>query len=155
MAAFVWWLVAALVLGIIEVLTVDLIFLMFAIAAVATALAAGLGMPLVGQVVVFALASLVLMFLVRPWAKAHLARSTPDIRTNAQSLVGREAVALTRLTGQDGRVRLDGDTWSARTVDRAEVPAGTHVRVVSIDGATAVVGPLSTPVQAPPDQTRP
>jgi membrane protein implicated in regulation of membrane protease activity len=148
----IWWLVAALVLGIVEVATVDLIFLMLAIAALVAALASGLGLGLVGQVVVFAAVAVVLLFLVRPWARRHLARSTPDVRTNAQGLVGQEAVALSRLTGTDGRVRLVGETWSARTVDRAEVPAGTHVRVLSIDGATAVVGPLSSVVDPPADQ---
>ncbi|MDN6795375.1 MAG: NfeD family protein [Propionibacterium sp.] len=150
---FLWWLAAGLVLGIVEVVTVDLIFLMLAIAAVLAAGAAALGVPLVGQVVVFTVAALLLLVLVRPWARRHLARSAPDVRTNAQSLVGREAVALTRLSGVEGRVRLAGETWSARTGDRAEVPAGTHVRVLSIDGATAVVGPLPTIVEPPGDQT--
>ncbi|WP_230297790.1 NfeD family protein [Actinomyces provencensis] len=153
MMVFVWWLAAGLVLGIVEVVTVDLIFLMLAISAVLAAGAAALGVPLVGQVAVFTVSAVVLLLLVRPWARRHLARATPDIRTNAQSLIGREAVALTRLTGVEGRVRLAGETWSARTEDRAEVPAGTHVRVVRIDGATAVVGPLQTIVEPPPDQT--
>lgn len=148
----VWWLVGALVLGIIEVATVDLIFLMLAIAALCGGVASLLGLGLLGQVIVFAVASVVLLLLVRPWAKRHLARTTPDVRTNAQGLVGQEAVALSRLTGTDGRVHLAGDTWSARTVDRAEVPAGTRVRVIAIDGATAVVGPASSVVEPPPDQ---
>lgn len=146
------WLVAALVLGIVEVLTVDLVFIMLALAALVTALAAALGLALPGQILVFVVVSVVLLLLVRPWAKDHLRRSTPDIRTNAQALVGREAVALTRLSGQDGRVRLAGETWSARSADGSEVGAGTHVRVVSIDGATAVVGPLDQIVAPPPDQ---
>lgn len=146
------WLVAALVLGIVEVLTVDLVFIMLALAALVAALAAALGLGLAGQIVVFVLVSVALLLLVRPWAKDHLRRSTPDVRTNAQALVGLEAVALTRLSGQDGRVRLAGETWSARSDDGAEIGAGTHVRVVSIDGATAVVGPLDRPVPPPPDQ---
>lgn len=146
------WLVAALVLGIVEVLTVDLVFIMLALAALVTALAAALGLALVGQILVFVLVSVALLLLVRPWAREHLRRSTPDIRTNAQALVGREAVALTRLSGQDGRVRLAGETWSARSLDGVAIGAGTRVRVVSIDGATAVVGPFDASVPPPPDQ---
>lgn len=146
------WLVAALVLGIIEVLTVDLFFIMLALAALVAALSAALGLPLIGQILVFAVFSVILLLLVRPWAKEHLRRSTPDVRTNAQALVGREAVTLTRVSGADGRVRLAGETWSARSTDGSEVPAGTPVRVVSIDGATAVVGPLDQVVPPPPDQ---
>lgn len=146
------WLVAALVLGIIEVLTVDLFFIMLALAALVAALSAALGLPLIGQILVFAVFSVILLLLVRPWAKEHLRHSTPDVRTNAQALVGREAVTLTRVSGADGRVRLAGETWSARSTDGSEVPAGTPVRVVSIDGATAVVGPLDQVVPPPPDQ---
>ncbi len=147
-----WWVVAGLGLGIIEVLTVDLIFLMLAIAAIVAGLGSLLGLPVVGQVILFAVAALVLLVLVRPWAKSHLLRSTPDVRTNAQSLIGLEAVALTRLSGADGRVRLAGDAWSARTFDSTELPAGTPVKVISIDGATAVVGPVDMTVATPSDQ---
>ena len=149
---FVWWLIGALLLGIVEVVTVDLIFLMLSIAALLAAGASALGLGLIGQVTVFVVASIILLALVRPWARSHLARSAPDVRTNAQGLIGQEAVALTRLTDTSGRVRLAGDAWSARTYVAADVPAGTRVRVLSIDGATAVVGPLDTPVPPGTDQ---
>jgi membrane protein implicated in regulation of membrane protease activity len=48
---------------------------------------------------------------------------------------------LNSVNADDGRVRLHGAEWSARTTDRDLVlPPGTVVRVVQIDGATAVVG---------------
>ena len=43
-----------------------------------------------------------------------------------------------------GRVKLVGEVWTARTdVPGLQIPEGTHVRVVRIDGATAVVEPLT------------
>ena len=46
--------------------------------------------------------------------------------------------AVTRDDG--GRVRLNGAEWSARVHDpNQNSPAGTRVRVVAIDGATAMV----------------
>lgn len=139
--AYVWWCAAALVLGIVEVTTVTLYFLMLAIGALLAAGAAALGADLVAQIGVFALASLLLVVVVRPLVRRSLHRDS-EVRTNAGALVGREAVVTERLGGASGRVSLGGDIWSARAVDSAEVPVGTRVRIVAIDGATAVVGPL-------------
>lgn len=144
--SWVWWVIAAVGLGIVELLTVDLIFLMLALAALCAAVASALGASLIVQVAVFAGASVILLFLVRPWAKAHLARSTPNVQTNVMSLVGMKAVVTQTLEGDNGRVRLDGETWSARTVTGACLPVGTHVTVTSIDGATAIVEAAETGV---------
>ena len=76
---------------------------------------------------------------VRPVARRHL-HAAPDTSTGTDALVGREAVVLRAVDADGGRVRLNGNEWSARTPDRAHVlPPGAVVRVVRIDGATAVV----------------
>ncbi len=60
--------------------------------------------------------------------------------TGPDALVGREAVVLAPVTERDGRVRLNGAEWSARAKDpNQNLPVGTVVSVVGIDGATAVV----------------
>ena len=47
---------------------------------------------------------------------------------------------LHEVTRDGGRVRLNGAEWSARSKDpQQELPAGTRVSVIAIDGATAVV----------------
>ena len=148
---WLWWVGGALVLGVIETLTVDLTFLMFAGGALGAAVTAALGGPFWLQVVVFALVSTLLLVLVRPWAKRHLRATTPDMRTNAEALVGREAVALTVVDAHGGRVRLGGEEWSARLADpdparsgpqEARLATGAQVRVVAVDGAVAVVQPV-------------
>ncbi len=149
------WFVAALLLGIAEVISVDLFFLTLAIASLGAAISALLGLPLWGQIAVFAVASVFLMIFIRPWAKAHLERSTPQIDTNARGLVGKTAVVTAPLTGTGGRVRLEGGDWSARGQDGMQFPVGSHVRVVQIDGATAVVGPFEEYVPVPPDSGPP
>ena len=153
----VWliWLGAALVLGIIELLTVDMFFLNLGLAALAGGIAALLGAGVWIQIAVFALVSAVLLMFVRPWAKTLLERSTPDIATNAQGLVGKHAVVTAPLVGSEGRVRLEGGIWSARSQTGRVFPVGTQVTVVSIEGATAVVGPYGEHIPTPPDQEPP
>ncbi|MPV35781.1 NfeD family protein [Georgenia subflava] len=138
--AWLWWLGAALVLGVVEMLTVDLIFLMFAGGALAAVVATMLGAPFWAQVLVFAVVSVVLLFAVRPWAKDLLLRSTPDTLTNIAAHVGREATVLLDVTDRAGRVKLAGEVWTARAaLPGAVLATGTTVRVVRIEGAIAVV----------------
>lgn len=138
-----WWLVIALILAAVEIATVDLIFLMLAGAAVAAGISQLLGLELLGQGIVFAIVALVLLGLVRPWAKNFLQRRTPDVLTNAQALVGKPALVTQLVTVNGGQVRLDGEIWSARLAPAtaAALAVGTPVTVVQIDGATAVVIP--------------
>ena len=126
--AWLWWIGAALVLGVIETLTVDLTFLMFAGGAVGGAIAAALGASFLVQAVVFAAVSTLLLAAVRPWAKWQLLSTTPDMRTNASALIGREATALTVIDERGGRVRLGGEEWSARLVDEARTAAPPALR---------------------------
>ncbi|UNX56077.1 NfeD family protein [Georgenia sp. TF02-10] len=138
--SWLWWLGGALVLGVVEMLTVDLIFLMFAGGAVAAMLAALLGGPLWVQILVFALVSVVLLLGVRPYARRALERSLPTTTTNVAAHVGREAVVLMDVTDRAGRVKLAGEVWTARAARPGLVlPVGASVVVVRIDGAQAVV----------------
>lgn len=139
--AFGWWLAIALALGVVEVLTANLIFVNLGLAALVAGLVSFAGYGLVGQLAVFCVVALLLLLLVRPWAKSFLARRTPNIQTNAPSLIGKTATVVEEVDARDGRVRLDGEIWSART-QGIKVPAGADVIVLEIDGATAVVAPL-------------
>jgi membrane protein implicated in regulation of membrane protease activity len=56
------------------------------------------------------------------------------------ALVGRTAEVLSEVTDSDGRVKLGGEIWSARTLPAGRtLEVGSLVRVIRIDGATAVV----------------
>jgi len=52
------------------------------------------------------------------------------------------------VTQHGGRVKVGGETWSATTTDPVPPQPGDEVRVLRIDGATAVVTRV-TPVDAP------
>ncbi|PJE98343.1 hypothetical protein CUT44_06365 [Streptomyces carminius] len=137
MDAWVWWLIAAVGLGIPLVMTAMPEFGMFAVGAIAGAVVAGLGGGLVAQVVVFVLVSTALVLVVRPLARRA---QRPDLRTGVDALTGRQAVVLERVDGTGGRIKLAGEVWSARALDSSlSFDPGAQVDVVEIDGATAVV----------------
>jgi membrane protein implicated in regulation of membrane protease activity len=133
------WLIAAGVLAIAEALSVDLVLIMFAAAALLAAGAAALAAPAALQVAVFAAASLGLLVVVRPLAKRRLELPHHE-RMGIEALVGRTAVVTHTVDQHGGRVKLAGEEWSAEAFDPTQVlEVGRTVRVMEIRGAAAVV----------------
>lgn len=138
---WILWLVLFLGLAAVETLTLDLLFLMLSVGALAALVATFVGAGFVLQIVVFAVVSLLMILLVRPVAVRHLRKGPRDQLNNIDRLVGASAVALEPVTAHSGTVKIGGDTWTARSSDGAALPAGTRLSVARIDGATAVVEP--------------
>ncbi|MFI1256478.1 NfeD family protein [Streptomyces netropsis] len=139
MDAWVWWLVAAVGLGIPLVVTAMPEFGMLAVGAVAAAVTSALGGGTVAQFVVFAVVSVALIAVVRPIAARHKAQR-PELMSGVDALKGRQAVVIERVDAGGGRIKLAGEIWSARSYDtERSFEAGQQVDVIEIDGATAIV----------------
>lgn len=134
------WMGLALVLVAVEAATVDFVFIMLGAGALAGALAAALGAPIVLQVVVAVIVALLLIGIVRPLVKRQFMDSEASHGIGSAALTGRLGRVVETVTETDGRIKLAGETWSARVPD-GEPPCapGEEVRVVAIDGATAIV----------------
>ncbi|MFV0253923.1 MAG: NfeD family protein [Beutenbergiaceae bacterium] len=139
---WLWWWGVALVLGVVEILTVDLTFLMLAGGALAGGLAGALGAPFWVSLIVAVVVAVLLLVLVRPMAVRKLQANTPQDMTNVAAHVGKTATVVADVTERSGRVKLAGEVWSARTASAGQVlPVGTTVLVTKIEGATAIVAP--------------
>jgi membrane protein implicated in regulation of membrane protease activity len=137
--ASVWWIVIAAAFGIVEIFTAFLVFGMFAVGALAAALAAALHANVVVQAVAFAVVSTALLAFLRPIARRHL-HSSPETRTGVDALVGQEALVVERVDAYGGRVKIGGEIWSARALHPEQIlDPGTAADVIEIKGATAVV----------------
>jgi membrane protein implicated in regulation of membrane protease activity len=143
--AWLAWLGIALALAAVEAATVDFVFLMLAGGALAAAVVAALGGGFYVQVVVGVVAALLLLFTVRPMLRRHFTDGELARDIGAAGLVGRHARVVQRVSATDGRVKLNGETWTARTATGAQAcPPGAEVRVLAIEGATAIVVALTT-----------
>ncbi|TDD55230.1 NfeD family protein [Saccharopolyspora elongata] len=141
MGEWVIWLIAAVVLGIAEIFTLTAALGMLGAAALITAGSAAIGLPLPAQLAVFAVASAAGVLLVRPAARRHMLRPESQ-RFGVEALIGKSAYVLQEVTGHSGRIRLNGEEWTARPYDDAVViTAGTTVDVMQISGSTAIVYP--------------
>lgn len=139
------WLIAALVLGIVEVTTLALVAGFFAGGALAAALVDVVGGGTLLQVVAFIVTSLALMAAVRPVVARHVTQP-PQIRTGVAALIGRPAQVLERIDAHHGQVKLGGEIWTARPYDPSLViEPGVTVEVMEIQGATALVYPQEQP----------
>jgi membrane protein implicated in regulation of membrane protease activity len=135
--AWIVWLGVSLVLVAVEAATVDFMFLMLAGGALGGSAAAAFGAPFLVQAVVAALVAVVLLVTVRPWLKRRFTVEGHQ-RMGAEANLGRSAYVLDRVTNSNGRVKLAGETWSARTTGDSIEP-GEEVVVDAIEGATVVV----------------
>jgi membrane protein implicated in regulation of membrane protease activity len=141
MAGWVIWAIAAGAFAVGEMLTMGFFLAPLAFGAALAALVDVAGGGSIASWVVFLVASLATLGLVRPIALRHL-REPPQIRTGAAALVGKEAIVLERIANREGVgcVRIDGEVWTARAYDEDQViEQGTPVQVVQIKGATALV----------------
>jgi membrane protein implicated in regulation of membrane protease activity len=139
--SWIAWLITAAILGVAEYFTLTLAFGLLAAAALVAALVAGMGGPLLAQVLAFAITAGVGLVFVRPIARRQMT-NTPLVREGSYALIGKTAVVVEEVTGSQGLIKLSGEMWSARALDENQViPAGTPVDVMEIEGATAIVYP--------------
>ncbi|MCF6743760.1 NfeD family protein [Blastococcus sp. KM273128] len=139
--AWLLWLIGAGALAVGEMLTLDLVLLMLAGGAVGGMTVALLGGALWLQLATFIIVSGVLLVAVRPIAKKQLTDRTPLQLDGVDTLIGRTAQVTAQVDRSGGRIRLGADEWSARSQHSAESFAvGETVRILEVDGATAVVG---------------
>lgn len=134
------WLTAFLVFAVVEMLTLDLFFIMLGGGALAGLLADFAGADLWLQIVAFCVVSLLMVVLVRPVALAHLRKGPADRRSNVERLIGEPALVMEAVSATGGLVKIGGDVWSARSKTGVLAP-GQQAVVSAIEGATAVVTP--------------
>jgi membrane protein implicated in regulation of membrane protease activity len=141
MASWLLWLIAAGLFAAGEVVSLDLVLLMFAGGALGGMAVALVGGPTVLQLVAFIVVSGVLLALVRPIATKHLTDRTPLQLDGVDTLIGRTARVTRDVDVSGGRIRMGADEWTARSQHSGETFAvGQTVRIMQVDGATAVVG---------------
>ena len=139
--AWAWalWFGGALLLAVLEVVSLNLVLIMFAGGALVGAALSLMGADLWIQVVGFSATSALLLVALRPFLLRHLRDRVPLVETNAAAQVGKVAVVVAEVSERGGRVKLSGEVWTARTENDEVLPVGTEAEVVRIAGATAVV----------------
>lgn len=137
-----WWIAAAILLFVVEMLT----FTYFVIWIAAAAVAMGLIMFAlpdlsgVAQLALFATLSVVLTGIGR-YAIAHLPTKVDDqdgaLNQRAARLIGRSGVAKGAFDGGEGSIEIDQIVWRAR-LSTGQATEGTRLKVAGADGMTLI-----------------
>lgn len=133
------WAIVFAVCIIIEMATLGLTTIWFAGGAVIALCSALLHAPIPLQIILFAAASLVLLFTTRPFAKNYFNKKMQ--KTNVESLIGETAVVIETIDNVHGtgHVKINGMEWTARSENNAVIPADTIVRVTEVSGVKLIV----------------
>jgi membrane protein implicated in regulation of membrane protease activity len=133
------WLGLAILLGVAELFSLDLMLLMLASGALAGMAVSliGLGWPV--QVLVAVVTAVGMLALVRPNIVKRL-HSGPELTLGHAALVGKQGVVVHEVSTQGGQIRIGGELWTARPYDEtAVIEPGATVDIFEIRGATAYV----------------
>ena len=138
---WVVWLVIAIIMLVIEVVTTGLATLWFAVGALVAMVMDLCGAPLVAQIAVMAGVSIICFVLCMIWIKPKLEslRKKNIQRTNADRLIGRDGIVIVPLNRTEGKgqVKIDGQVWSAKA--DTDIAEGIKVKVKAIEGVKLVV----------------
>lgn len=135
----IWLIVFVACIG-IEIATMGLTTIWFAGGALISAVASVAGAPVWLQVILFLAVSLVLLFFTRPIAVKYFNKDR--VKTNAESLVGKQAIVISEINNLQGigQVTVGGQEWSARNVVQGEaLPVGSVVTIRAINGVKLMV----------------
>ncbi len=136
------WTAAIILFGVVEAATAGLVSIWFVAGALVALVAAFVDASLIIQIILFLVVSAAALALTRPMLRKITAANA--VPTNADRVLGEIAKVTETIDNENytGAVYIDGKTWSARSADDTLIPAGTRVRIESMEGVKLFVKKL-------------
>ncbi len=146
-----WWLIAATLLAIAEIIVPGVFLIWLAAGAALTGFVTLLvGPPIAGQFALFAALSLIAVYVGRKWYAANpVTSSDPLLNERGTRLIGRNVEVVGAIEGGRGRVRVGDSVWNATGPDCA---VGTRVQIVGSDNTSLVVDRIAATAAVPPPE---
>lgn len=136
-----YWIIAALLLFIVEIMTSGFAIACLSVGCLLASIASAFELTLAWQIGFFAFGSFMAFIFIRPLVlKLMNKNSNNNITTNTDNLIGRKAVVTEKIENDGfGRVKIDGDDWKARMEDDSEAEVGEKVTIVSQESVILTV----------------
>ncbi|MCR5100432.1 MAG: NfeD family protein [Butyrivibrio sp.] len=137
------WLIVCVALAIIELITFGLVTIWFAFGALVACLASLAGIPLMAQLILFIIVSIVVMILVRPLATKYV--NSRVVKTNIDAAIGKQVAVTQKIDNSagSGKVTMEGSNWNAVSQNDSETfEIGDWVEVVKVEGTKLFVKAL-------------
>lgn len=137
---WIFWLILTVGLIIVELCTVNVTTVWFALGALAAMAISLLPNSVFWvQLLIFVCVSIIMLLLARKFFLKYIKKA--PVPTNADALIGKVAIVTEAIDNDQncGRVAIEGLTWSARSVDGENVDINEKVEVLSIQGVKLIV----------------
>lgn len=141
---WVFWLIAAGVFFIIEMATIGFLVFWLGIGALLAMVTSFITDSILIQTIVFVATSTLLLIFTRPLVNKFI-KTPKEVKTNAYSIIGKKAIVISKINNIEGigQIKIDGEVWSAKSLDDEEIPENVEVEITEIDGVKAVVKKIS------------
>lgn len=138
-----FWLILSGLFLIIEIFNVSFLIFWFSLGALVAMIVSFVIHNIIIQASIFLVTSTVLLFATRPFVNKILPKDS-FIKTNSNSIegkIGKVIVDIEPIEGK-GQVKIDSETWSAKSANNTYIFKDTEVIVEKIEGVKAIVKPL-------------
>ncbi len=133
-----FWLILFFILMLIEILTVGLVSIWFMIGALIAFIVSYFTSSIFIQLLVFIITSILFLILTRPIVKKYFSKKI--IKTNVNKLIGETGIVIEDVTKTNmGKVKVDGQIWSALNSSKGRIKASEEVEILSIEGVKLIV----------------
>ncbi|MDR2426683.1 MAG: NfeD family protein [Endomicrobium sp.] len=137
--SWIIWIIAALILAILEIATVSLFFFTcLAAGSIFAGIASVLGAGIWIQIIIFSVASVLSVLFIRPLLKKYMKNVNTE-KSNIDAIIGKEAIATEKISKKtQGFVKVMGEIWSAFS-ESEEIEKGSIVEIISVKGTRVIV----------------
>ena len=141
---WIFWLIVAGIFFVIEMATIGFLVFWLGIGALLAMVTSFITDSILIQSIVFVITSTILLIFTRPLVNKFI-KVPKELKTNAYSIIGKKGIVISKINNIDGtgQIKIDGDIWSAKSLDEEDIDKNTEVEIVEIDGVKAVVKKVS------------
>jgi membrane protein implicated in regulation of membrane protease activity len=138
----IYWLLVLGILILVEIIALNLTTIWFAAGALLAFVVSLFYDNLFLELILFLITSLALLYFIRPWILRYF---NPKKATESyEGVIGKNGLVNTKIdnSNKTGKVTVDGQEWSARSLEGSIIEEGSKVRIQAITGAKLVVSKL-------------
>ena len=140
------WVIMAIALSIVEMLSPGLFFfLAFSLGALITGLFSLMDLSLSSMLNIFFASSFLAFIVLVKWVNRKQRLFHPATETNIDALKGKQGY-ISSISAQTrvGILKIDGDVWTARTIDNTVLSEGALVEIIATRGCHVIVQQVVT-----------
>ena len=133
MVEVIIWIIVAIGVIAIDVVTSSFIFMWFSIGALVAIILSLLGLSILWQIIAFLIVSVITISIGYPWAKKKFKADVNQVLTMEQTYIGREMVAT-----ETSKIKVSGIYWTAYNKGQT-IKKGEKYTITGIEGNKLIV----------------